>query len=302
MKILITGGTNGMGFGLAKILAGDMDQKHEIIILGSSSENGKKAVAELNGISGNGKISFVLCDLTKLKDVKRASEELHKNHKFLDGIYINAGIGYAANQKITEDGMDPHFQVNYLSQFMLTLNLLDLLEKSEKGARVIFNVTKTGNINWEDVQMKKKWNFEKGIGQAMAAKRIFYNSLHNIYLNRKQGISFYGHQIHKTVWSNQVNLIPGFMLFMAKLVKLFGGFISIEDCGREIAPLFMEKKEQCIKRSSQLITWKKGNYIELKEEESVLDEPVQKRLWKLSLDLCRDDATARIAGELAALD
>jgi NAD(P)-dependent dehydrogenase (short-subunit alcohol dehydrogenase family) len=57
----------------------------------------------------------------------------HSKHEFLDGIYINAGLGYAPKREVTEDGLDPHFQVNYLSQFMLTLNLLDLLEKSENG-------------------------------------------------------------------------------------------------------------------------------------------------------------------------
>jgi short-subunit dehydrogenase involved in D-alanine esterification of teichoic acids len=33
MKILITGGTNGMGKGVAKVLAGTDNQIHEIILL-----------------------------------------------------------------------------------------------------------------------------------------------------------------------------------------------------------------------------------------------------------------------------
>lgn len=79
MKILITGGTNGIGKGVANILANIDVQAREII---------------------------------------------------------------------------SHFQVNYLSQFMLTLNLLDLLKKSTKGGRVIFNATRMGEILWEDIQ----WN------------------------------------------------------------------------------------------------------------------------------------------------
>ncbi len=34
MKILVTGGTNGMGKGVAKVLAGIDNQNHEIILLG----------------------------------------------------------------------------------------------------------------------------------------------------------------------------------------------------------------------------------------------------------------------------
>jgi len=141
MKILITGGTNGMGKGVAKTLAGFDNPKNEIIILCRSEKLGKETIEEFERETSNNKISLVLCDLTKLGDVKRAIEEIQSKHKFLDGIFINAGIGYASKRIETEDGMDSHFQVNYLSQFMLTLNLLNLLEKSEKGGRVIFNVT-----------------------------------------------------------------------------------------------------------------------------------------------------------------
>src|SRR6056297_2191282 len=144
MKVLITGGTNGMGKGVAKILAGLDNKTHEIIILCRSKELGEAVVSELVNTTSNNKISTILCDLAKLADVKRAIAEIHDNHEFLDGIFINAGLGYAAKRVETEDGFDSHFQVNYLSQFMLTLNLLNLLENSESGGRIIFNVTKGG--------------------------------------------------------------------------------------------------------------------------------------------------------------
>ncbi|MBN1316694.1 MAG: SDR family NAD(P)-dependent oxidoreductase, partial [Anaerolineales bacterium] len=165
MKVLVTGGTNGMGKGVAKILAKGDNQTHEIIILCRSKERGEATIDELEASTKNKNISIVLCDLTKLSDVRNVINEIHSQHAFLDGIFINAGLGYAAKREETQDGMDPHFQVNYLSQFMLTLNLLDLLEKSENGGRVIFNVTEGGEIYWDDLQMQKKWSYEKGIHQ-----------------------------------------------------------------------------------------------------------------------------------------
>ena len=130
MKVLVTGGTNGMGKGVATILAESDNQTHEIIILCRSKERGEATIKELEDITKNKTISIVLCDLTKLSDVRSAIKEIHDKHEFLDGLFVNAGLGYAAKRVETEDGMDPHFQVNYLSQFMLTLNVLDLLEKS----------------------------------------------------------------------------------------------------------------------------------------------------------------------------
>ena len=296
MKVLVTGGTNGMGKGVAKILASKDDGAHEIIILCRSKERGESTIKELAAITNNNKISIVLCDLTKLSDVRNAIKEIHNNHDFLDGIFINAGLGYAAKRVETEDGMDPHFQVNYLSQFMLTLNLLDLLENSKTGGRVIFNVTKRGEIFWDDIQMKNNWGFEKGVFQGMAAKRMFYILLHDLY-RRKEGsrVSVFGFQIPKTVWSNQINIIPFFMRTMATMMKIFGGFISIEKCGMIMAPLFTEDQKESLKRSGKLITQKKNEFIEMKEDDTVLDPDLQEKLWKISLDLCNDEETVQIA-------
>ena len=289
MKVLITGGTNGMGKGVAKILAGIDNQAHEIILLCRSRELGELTVRELESATKNKKISIILCDLAKLNDVRDAISETQSKHKFLDCIFINAGLGYAAKRVETEDGMDSHFQVNYLSQFMLTLNLLNLLENSENGGRVIFNVTRGGKIFWDDMQMTRKWNFENGIHQAMVAKRMFLVKLNDRYRMKESKVSFIGFEISKTVWSNQINIIPVSMKTMASIMKFFGTFISIEECGKIMATLFTENQEESLKRSGKFITWKKNNFIEIKEDKNVLDPEMQDRLWKTSLELCRDE-------------
>jgi hypothetical protein len=288
-----------MGKGVAKVLSAIDDQIHEIILLGRSEELGEATIRELESFSGNKKLSFVLCDLTKLSEVRVAINEIQSKHKYLDCIFINAGLGYAPKRVETEDGMDPHFQVNYLSQFMLTLNLLNLLENSENGGRVIFNVTRGGEIFWDDIQMKKKWGYEKGIHQAMTAKRMFLVKLHDLCKEVKgKKVSFIGFEISKTVWSNQINIIPVSMRIMATVMKFFGTFISIEECGKIMAPLFTESQEEILNRSGKLITWKKNNFIELDEDKIVFDIEMQDRLWKTSLELCKDEKTTQIANSL----
>ena len=298
MKVLVTGGTNGMGKGVAQVLAEIDDQLHEIIILCRSKERGEATIKELEATTKNNKISMVLCDLTKLSEVRNAIKEIHSQHEFLDGLFVNAGLGYAAKRIETEDGLDPHFQVNYLSQFMLTLNLLDLLEKSEFGGRVIFNVTEGGEIFWDDMQMKKKWGYEDGIHQAMVAKRMFCDRLHNIYKkSNDSSVSFIGFEISKTVWTNQINIIPFFMKTMATMMKLFGTFISIEECGTIMSPLFTESQEESLKKSGKFITWKNNKFTEMKQDDYATDKKLQDKLWNISLDLCKDEKTVQIAGK-----
>lgn len=299
MKILVTGGTNGMGKGVAKVLAGIDNQIHEVILLCRSKELGESTIKEIENSTMNQKISIILCDLAKLNDVRNAINEIQNKHKFLDCIFINAGLGYAAKRVETDDGMDSHFQVNYLSQFMLTLNLLNLLENSENGGRIIYNVTKGGKIFWDDMQMQNVWSYESGIHQAMVAKRMFLATLHNLYRHLKGSkLSFIGFEIPKTVWSNQINIIPVFMKTMATIMKYLGQFISIEKCGVIMSPLFTEKQEESLKKSGKFITWKKNEFIEIKEDEIILNQEIQDRLWSASLQLCKDEKTTRIAENL----
>lgn len=299
MKVLVTGGTNGMGKGVAKVLASIDNQEHEVIILCRSRELGEATIREFEEDTNNTKVSIVLCDLTKLSDVKKAINEIRNKHAYLDGIFINAGIGYAAKRVETEDGMDSHFQVNYLSQFMLVLNLLSLLEKSENGGRVIFNVTEKGKMFWDDMQMKDKWSYEDGIHQAMVAKCMFLLKLHRFYeKNHDVNVSFVGFQIHEIVWTNQINLIPKYMKIMATIMKWLGKFITTERCGEIISPLFCENREESMEKSGKFISWRKNDFVTLKEDEDVLDQELQDRLWDISLGLCGDERTRLVARSL----
>lgn len=299
MKILITGGTHGMGKGVAKVLATIDNQAHEVIVLCRSKKLGEEVIREFENTTSNKKISIILCDLAKLTEVRNAINEIHSKHTFLDDIFINAGLGYTAKRVETEDGMDSHFQVNYLSQFMLTLNLLNLLENSERGGRIIFNVTEDGKIFWDDMQLKNKWSYEDGIHQAMVAKRMFLVKLDNLYRSKDNPkLSFIGFQIPKTVWSNQINIIPVSMRIMATIMKFFGTFITIERCGEIMAPLFTEDQEESLKKSGKMITWKKNEFVEIKEEQAVLDLELQNKLWEISLKLCKDDRTMQISEKL----
>jgi hypothetical protein len=111
-------------------------------------------------------------------------------------------------------------------------------------------------------------------------------------------VSFIGFEIPKTVWSNQINIIPVSIKIMATIMKFFGTFISIEECGEIMAPLFTENQEESRKKSGKFITWKKNEFIGMKEEETLFSPEMQEKLWKISLELCKDEKTARIAESL----
>jgi len=117
MKVLITGGTHGMGKGLAQALAAHGAPENEIIILCRSEKLGVETLDEIKTASNRARLSLVVCDLADMASVRKAATVIKQCHDYLDAIFVNAGIGYASQRIETADGMDAHFQVNYLSQF-----------------------------------------------------------------------------------------------------------------------------------------------------------------------------------------
>ena len=78
-------------------------------------------------------------------------------------------------------------------------------------------------------------------------------------------------------------------------MKFFGTFITIEECGKIMTPLFIEIQEESLKKSGKFITWKKNKFVHLKEDMNVLSQEPQDRLWDISLKLCDDEKTNQIA-------
>jgi hypothetical protein len=62
--------------------------------------------------------------------------------------------------------------------------------------------------------------------------------------------------------------------------------------------LFTENQEESLKKSGKFVTWKKNEFIGIKEEEIVFNQEMQDRLWKIGLELCRDEKTTKIANSL----
>lgn len=298
MRILITGATHGMGKGVAKALASHPNM--ELVLLGRSEALLRETAEELQQHGAGPRVSVVRCDLARLQDVRSAIAELRKL-PVLDAIFVNAGIGYAGSHQRTEDGFDAHFQVNYLSQFMLTLNLLDRLEASSHGGRVVFNAPAFGDLRWNDLQLEKDWNYELAIGQAMVAKRMLATQLHALYRARGEPrVSCYSFEISKTVWTNQLNLIPRSMRLVATVMRALGQFISIDECGAVMAPLFLESRQECAQKSGRLIALKRGKLYDREKHPGVLDAATREQLWNISLALCADEATTRAAQRLTS--
>ena len=130
--ILITGATDGIG----KAAAAEFARRGATLtIVGRNKQKTEQVLAELKASSGNRNIDVLLCDLSRVADVKRAAEEFKAKHDRLDILVNNAGATFK-KPTLGPDGYELTFALNHLAYFQLTTSLLDLLRKTP-GARVV---------------------------------------------------------------------------------------------------------------------------------------------------------------------
>lgn len=126
---LINGATDGVG----KVTALELAKKGFTIVV--AARNPRKAEALLKEIqtsTGNTCSDYIVADLASLGQVRQLAETFRRRYSSLDVLLNNAGV-FLPTRTETEDGYETMFQVNYLSQFLLTNVLLDELRKSEQG-------------------------------------------------------------------------------------------------------------------------------------------------------------------------
>ncbi|NUP08109.1 MAG: SDR family oxidoreductase [Polyangiaceae bacterium] len=130
--ILITGATDGIGRAAAMDFA---KRGATLTIVGRNREKAEQVLAELRDASGNQNLDVLVCDLSRMADVKRAAVAFKTKHDRLDVLVNNAGATFKSPTK-GPDGFELTFALNHLAYFQLTTSLLDLIRKTP-GARVV---------------------------------------------------------------------------------------------------------------------------------------------------------------------
>jgi NAD(P)-dependent dehydrogenase (short-subunit alcohol dehydrogenase family) len=169
--ILITGSTDGLGREVALRMAAE---GHHIIVHGRNRERGEAVVQEIRD-AGVGSAAFYAADLGSLAEVRAFAQRILDDYDRLDVLVNNAGIWSSGDseRRLSQDGHELQFAVNYLSGYLLTRMLLPLMTESAP-ARII-NVASVAQtpIDFDDVMMTRGYTGGRGYGQSKLAQIIF---------------------------------------------------------------------------------------------------------------------------------
>jgi len=168
--VVITGATAGIGYETAKKYA---ERGARLLTINRNKERSEALRRELSEHFGV-ECSYILADLSKLRDVQKAAEALQSLNAKIDVLIHNAGI-YLNRRTLTEDGLEMNFAVHYLAPFIINSSLLEKM-KRDGSARIIY-VSSEGyrfaawGLCLEDLQWeKRKYSGLKAYGAAKLAQ------------------------------------------------------------------------------------------------------------------------------------
>ena len=139
---MITGGTAGLGVGIAK----------EVVRLGASKlwlgcrsqHRGEKLKAELVASSAVS-VEIVLAELSSMTEVHAAAQLISSSAgpSGVDLIFLNAGVMPGAHATMTAEGIETALAVNVVSQHIMMRTLAPVLSP---GARIIVTGSDAGSF------------------------------------------------------------------------------------------------------------------------------------------------------------
>ena len=145
--VVVTGGTRGIGKGIASVFARN---GAKVLITGRDAEAARIAAEELQARAAAaaepGEVSYVLADVSSREDCRRVAAIAQERLGGVDVLCANAGIFPEASlEDVTENDLDQVFGVNLKGTILSVQACLPALAASGRG-RVILTSSITGPI------------------------------------------------------------------------------------------------------------------------------------------------------------
>ena len=261
-SILITGATDGIGKQTALSLA---KQGYRVLLHGREENRCRAAAEEIRSQSEPAEVHSYAADLSSLTRVRELAREVLCTQDGLSALINNAGI-YPQRLAKSEDGLELTFAVNHLAHFALTLYLLELLRSSAPSRIVnVSSMMHARSIDFDHLLG------ERGISRSQAyASSKLCNVLFTLELARRlEGTGVTANCLH-----------PG--VIDTKLLRVvYSGGRSPAEGAKNLVYAATARELDGV--SGEYLLDRKAS----RPADIAYDAQVRRRLWDLSLELCR---------------
>jgi NAD(P)-dependent dehydrogenase (short-subunit alcohol dehydrogenase family) len=158
--VVVTGASSGIGLASARAFAA---AGWHVIGTGRDAVRSAQGEAAIREVAVDGaKVDFLRADFCEMADVKRIAGDIALLTDRVDVLVNNAG-GVRDAIYITDEGLEATFAANHLAPFLLTRELLPLLERAVTpnvpGAVRVIGVASSAHehiagMNWDDLMFR----------------------------------------------------------------------------------------------------------------------------------------------------
>jgi NAD(P)-dependent dehydrogenase (short-subunit alcohol dehydrogenase family) len=177
LTVLITGATDGIGFGTARELA---RRGARLLLHGRNAARLERARGAIRDAAGNAEVEIYRHDFADLDEVRGLADAIASGHDAIDVLISNAGIGTVTpgvdGREVSAQGHELRFAVNHLAPFLLQHMLRPLLEAAARdadagGASRIVNIASAGQmtIDFDDVMLTRGYSGRRAYCQSKLA-------------------------------------------------------------------------------------------------------------------------------------
>ena len=279
-SIVVTGATSGIGLAAAELLA---SQGAFVIGVGRSAARCRAAENSLRRAHPACRVTYLVAELSLQNEIRALAGQVrdilaHEGVAWLDGLINNAGT-FTYWLEFTPEGFETQWAVNYLAPFLLTHELLPLLQAAPAGRVVTVSSDshQGAHLNWADIQLRHAYKGLRAYEQTKLANILFTVEL-NARLGEHTTMRAFAADPGLVKTDIGFKRTPALARWVWKLRR--SGGIQPEEAARGVVFLATEAAIQ----DSTEVYWRHGTPRRAAPE--ALDRQTAGRLWQLSAQMC----------------
>src|ERR1051325_5032843 len=170
-RAIITGPTSGVGKEIAIQLA---ELGAEVILACRDIKKGNKVAAEMTRRTGAKDVVVMQVDTSSQKSIREFGREFRRRYRRLDVLINNAGGNRGTLPKINSvDGIELTFATNVLGYFLLTQELLPVLQRSAPARIINVASSYASDLDLDDLQFgRRPFESFRAYAQSKACDRM----------------------------------------------------------------------------------------------------------------------------------
>ena len=180
---VFVGGTSGIGLYTARELARNATSPH-IYLIGRNQTEASKIIQELKTINSSSEISFIQKDVSLLKNVDEACQEIKIKEKQVNLLFMTCGYFVLTGRDETSEGLDKKFALHYYTRMRFINQLQPLLNAAATSntlSRVVAVLDPQPGLatapNFSDLDLKKGFSLKSCMTHASSMTNLMFSHL-----------------------------------------------------------------------------------------------------------------------------